>query len=167
MYSTWKDVLLTKTLCLIQSGPLIPIFKKFKALNIFLSFQLVFKQNGISRAVGVERVQMHLPLILNKCPSLTNAGKEHKMHYTWNIVVITYIYITAQQLLSKCEHSLSLRRLWRVSSMKWIAASHCCLSDIDRSSKALCWITLWQYETQTVHLSIYSIKCSLSLVFCY
>lgn len=39
------------------------------------------------------------------------------------------------------HNSLSLRRLWRVSSIKWIAASHCCLSDIDRSSKALCWIT--------------------------
>lgn len=39
------------------------------------------------------------------------------------------------------HNSLSLRRLWSVSSIKWIAASHCCLSDIDRSSKALCWIT--------------------------
>ena len=37
---------------------------------------------------------------------------------------------------------LSLRRDCRVSSMNWMAASHWGLSVMERSSRALCWITL-------------------------
>lgn len=55
------------------------------------------------------------------------------------------------------HNSLSLSRLWSVSSIKWIAASHCCLSDIDRSSKALCWITRCDTEHRfSIQYIIYS-----------
>lgn len=42
---------------------------------------------------------------------------------------------------------LSLRRDCRVSSMNWMAASHWGLSVMERSSRALCWITLWHTQT--------------------
>lgn len=46
------------------------------------------------------------------------------------------------------KHSLSFRRLSSVSSMNWMAASHCCLSEMERSSKALCWMTLCKARQQ-------------------